>query len=68
MAMLLARRAAFARVSARSSAPRLAAVSSRGFAEGGIPATINLNFATPAEQLFKNFEAKMVRGCFPFRG
>jgi F0F1-type ATP synthase epsilon subunit len=61
MAMLLARRAAFARVSARSSAPRLAAVSSRGFAEGGIPATINLNFATPAEQLFKNFEAKMVR-------
>lgn len=56
MAMLVARRAALARVT-----PRFVAIPSRTFAEGGTPATINLNFATPAEQLYKSFAAKMVR-------
>ena len=32
----------------------------RTFAEGDIPATLNLSFSTPEMQLYKNFQAKMV--------
>ena len=39
---------------------QVARVPVRTFAEGDIPATLNLSFSTPGTQLFKNFEAKMV--------
>jgi len=39
---------------------QVARVPVRTFAEGDIPATLNLSFSTPGAQLFKNFEAKMV--------
>ena len=39
---------------------QVARVPVRTFAEGDIPATLNLSFSTPEQQLYKNFQAKMV--------
>jgi hypothetical protein len=39
---------------------QVARVPVRTFAEGDIPATLNLSFSTPEMQLYKNFQAKMV--------
>lgn len=39
---------------------QVARVPVRTFAEGDIPATLNLSFSTPESQLYKNFQAKMV--------
>jgi hypothetical protein len=41
-------------------AVQVARVPVRTFAEGDIPATLNLSFSTPEQQLYKNFQAKMV--------